>query len=355
MGGKVALKGSDDPALLAEARRRGAEPVAPARAVDALRTLRLASDLDLLAAPGEMGEDEARAAGLEPVVIGTAAGATTAADTRSAAAEMADREVDLLVFAGGDGTAVDVLEAVGERVPVLGVPSGVKMHSAVFAVNPRGAGELALRVVEGRVREFAEAEVMDVDEDALRRGVVSPRLYGYLLAPVAPSLVQGAKTRSAASERASQEGIAAYVLERVLGEDLCLIGPGTTTRPIMRALGLEKTVLGVDAVRGGELVAADADERTLLELVGEESAKVIVTPVGGQGFLFGRGNQQLSARVLERVGRENIVVVATETKLAALGGRPLLVDTGDPEVDELLAGYVRVITGYGREAVYRVE
>jgi predicted polyphosphate/ATP-dependent NAD kinase len=228
------------------------------------------------------------------------------------------------------------------------------MHSAVFAVNPRGAGELALRVVEGRVREFAEAEVMDVDEEALREGLVSPRLYGYLRAPVAPSLVQGAKARSASSERLSQEAIAAFVVDRVLGDDLCLIGPGTTTRAIMDALGLEKTVLGVDAVRAGQVVARDADERTLLELLAAGHAKVVVTPVGGQGFLFGRGNQQLSARVLERVGRQNVVVVATETKLAALAGRPLLVDTGDAAVDAMLAGYVRVITGYGREAVYRV-
>ncbi len=267
---------------------------------------------------------------------------------------MAERGVDLLVFAGGDGTAVDVLRAVGERVPVLGIPSGVKMHSAVFAVSPRGAGELARRVAEGGVRDFAEAEVMDVDEEALRAGVISPRLYGYVLAPVAPSLVQGAKARSAPSERASQEGIAAYVVEHVLGDDLCLIGPGTTTRAIMRALGLQKTVLGVDVVRRGRLVAADADERRLLELADEGPAKVIVTPVGGQGFLFGRGNQQLSARVLERVGRGNIVVVATEAKLAALDGRPLLVDTGDPQLDAALAGYIRIVTGYGREAVYRI-
>jgi predicted polyphosphate/ATP-dependent NAD kinase len=355
MGGKVALKGSDDPALLEEARRRGAEPVSPARATEALRSLAASAGLELLAAPGEMGEDEARAAGLDPLVVGAPGGtATTAEDTRAAATEMAERGVDLLVFAGGDGTAVDVLRAVGERVPVLGIPSGVKMHSAVFAVSPRGAGELARRIAEGGVRDFAEAEVMDVDEEALRAGVISPRLYGYVLAPVAPSLVQGAKARSAPSERASQEGIAAYVVEQVLGDDLCLIGPGTTTRAIMRALGLQKTVLGVDVVRRGRLVAADADERRLLELADEGPAKVIVTPVGGQGFLFGRGNQQLSARVLERVGRGNIVVVATDAKLAALDGRPLLVDTGDPQLDAALAGYIRIVTGYGREAVYRI-
>lgn len=301
-----------------------------------------------------MGEEEAHAAGLAPLVVGRLGEATTREDTRAAAVELAERGVELLLVAGGDGTAVDVLEAIGDRVPLVGVPAGVKMHSAVFAVNARAAGRLALDVVEGRVRRTAEAEVMDVDEEALRAGVVSPRLYGYASVPVAPSLVQGAKVRSAPAEQAAQEGIARYVADHVLGDRLCLIGPGTTTRAIMSALGLEKTVLGVDAVRQGTLVARDADERTLLALTEETGAAIVVTPIGGQGFLFGRGNQQLSPEVLSRLGRESLVVVATEAKLAALGGRPLLVDTGDPALDAALAGYLRVITGPNRETVYRV-
>lgn len=301
-----------------------------------------------------MGEEEARAAGFVPLVVGQRGAASTSEDTRAAAVELAERGVELLLVAGGDGTAVDVLEAIGDRVPLVGVPAGVKMHSAVFAVNARAAGRLALDVVEGRVRRTAEAEVMDVDEEALRAGVVSPRLYGYAAVPVAPSLVQGAKARSAPAEHAAQEGIARYVAEHVLGDRLCLIGPGTTTRAIMAALGLEKTVLGVDVVRRGTLVARDADERTLLELTEGTGAAVVVTPVGGQGFLFGRGNQQLSPELLARLGRDSLVVVATEAKLAALGGRPLLVDTGDPALDAALAGYLRVITGPNRETVYRV-
>jgi predicted polyphosphate/ATP-dependent NAD kinase len=122
----------------------------------------------------------------------------------------------------------------------------------------------------------------------------------------------------------------------------------------MTALGLAKTVLGVDAVRAGELVARDVDEATILALLDGTRATVVVTPIGGQGFVFGRGNQQLSAEVLGRVGRRGVVVVATESKLAALGGRPLLVDTGDDAVDSMLAGYVRIVTGYNREVVYPV-
>lgn len=356
IGGRVALKGSDDEALVEAALASGAKPVAPARAVEALGVLAVAEGLELVTCAGAMGEVEARTAGIAPLVLLSASpvGRTTATDTRAAAAAMVERQVDLLLVAGGDGTMVDVLEAIDAAVPVLGIPAGVKMHSAVFAVNPRGAGALALRVVQGRVRETAEAEVMDVDEEALRRGIVAPRLHGYLRVPVAPSLVQGAKARSAASEAADQARIARYLVDEVLDDHLCLVGPGTTTTALMRELGLEKTVLGVDAIRGRLLVARDADESALLDLLAEEGAKLVVTPVGGQGFLFGRGNQQLSPQVLARIGRENLVVVATETKLAALGGRPLLVDTGDADVDAMLAGYLRVVTGYRRETVYRV-
>jgi predicted polyphosphate/ATP-dependent NAD kinase len=353
MGGRVALKGSDDPELLAAARERGAVPVAPARATEALRPLAALDDgLEVLAYAGEMGEEEARSAGLEPTVLGSIGAVTSAADTRAAAAAMADRGIDLLVFAGGDGTAVDVFEAIGDRVPVLGVPAGVKMHSAVFAVNPRSAGELALRLARGGVRGLRRAEVMDVDEALLRAGSVSARLHGFLNVPAERSLLQSAKARSLAAEAEAQEAIAHHLVDNVLGERAWLIGPGTTTGAVMAALGLEKTLLGVDVVRAGACLAADADERTLLELVETEEAGIVVTPVGGQGFVFGRGNQQLSAPVIARVGRGRIVFVATEVKIAGLGGRPLRVDTGDPAVDASLAGYTRVVVGYNREIVY---
>jgi predicted polyphosphate/ATP-dependent NAD kinase len=355
IGGKAALKGSDDAELLAAAIQRGAQPVAPARAEAALRALaEAAGRIELLTARGAMGEHEARALGLEPRVVHEVGEPTSAADTRAAAVALADLGVDLLLFVGGDGTAVDVLAAIGSRVPVLGVPAGVKMHSACFAVSPGAAGEAARRFLEDRSRRTTETEVMDVDEDALRAGSVSARLHGYLRTPEDRHRIQSAKSRSGAGERLAQEEIARYLVDERLGDRLWLVGPGTTTRVLFDALQLPKTLLGVDAVRGGELVAGDADEQGLLELVAEPGAGVILTPVGGQGFLLGRGNQQLSARVIERVGRDGILVCATGAKLAALGGRPLLVETGDPGLDELLAGYTRVVTGYGREVVYRV-
>ncbi len=355
MGGRLALKGSDDVTLVTAARERGESPVAPARAREALRPLAaLGTGVDVLAYAGDMGEREAVDAQLSPTVIGSAGPATSAQDTRAAAMEMADRGVDLLLFAGGDGTAVDVLQAIGDRVPVLGIPAGVKMHSAVFAVNPRTAGELAARLAADGVRGVRRAEVMDVDEALLRAGAVSARLHGFLNVPDARRHLQGAKARSLGSEALAQEEIAHHLIDSVLGDGTWLLGPGTTTGALLGLLGLHKTLLGVDVVHRGRCVIADADERALLELLDSRDAGIVVTPVGGQGFLFGRGNQQLSAAVITQVDRQRIVVVATEAKIARLGGAPLRVDTGDPALDARLTGYVRIAVGYNRQIVYPV-
>jgi predicted polyphosphate/ATP-dependent NAD kinase len=355
MGGRLAFKGSDDVALVAAARERGASPSAPARATEALRALAaLGAGLEILAYAGEMGEQAAADAQLATTVLGRAGPATSAQDTRAAAVAMADQGVDLLLFAGGDGTAVDVLHAIGDRIPVLGIPAGVKMHSAVFAVNPRSAGELAARLARDGMRTLRRAEVMDVDEALLRAGAVSARLHGFLNVPDARRHLQSAKARSLGSEALAQEEVAHHLIDNVLGDGTWLIGPGTTTGLILALLGLEKTLLGVDVIRAGNCLIADADEEALIELLAAHDAGIVVAPVGGQGFLFGRGNQQLSAAVIEKVGTKRIVVVATEAKIARLGGAPLRVDTGDPATDASLAGYTRIAVGYNREIVYPV-
>src|SRR5579862_3546919 len=349
MGGRLAFKGSDDAALVAAARSRGETPVAPGRAIEALRPLAaLDGGIEVLAYAGEMGEEEACGAHLATTVVGSISGATSAEDTRAAAAEMAERNVDLLLFAGGDGTAVDVLQAIGDRVPVLGIPAGVKMHSAVFAVNPRSAGELAARLSQEGMRRVRQAEVMDVDETLLRAGSVSARLHGFLTVPDARGLLQGAKARSLGSETLAQEEIAHHLIDNVLGDGTWLVGPGSTTGVLLGLLGLEKTLLGVDVIRDGACLLADGDERALIELVEAEDPGIVVTPVGGQG------NQQLSPRVLGRIDREWIVTAATEAKIGRLGGAPLRVDTGDPGLDASLAGYARIVVGYNRLIVYPV-
>ena len=355
MGGAVGLKGTDGEEVLRKAIELGAKPVAPGRAKEFLRALEpMKGKIELLAGAGLMGELEALECGYKPLVIGERKERTTAEDTRAIARQMVERGVDLLVFCGGDGTARDVLDAVDQQVPVLGVPTGVKMHSAVFAVNPRAAARVAMGFLSGEL-PVREAEVMDVDEEAFRQGRVSARLYGYLLTPYEPSLVQSMKVASstAPDEEANKLAIARQVVEDMEPGVIYIVGPGTTTRPILELLGLEKTLLGVDVVCDGRLLAKDANEAEILRLIRGRRAKIIVTPIGGQGFIFGRGNQQISPRVIRAVGRDNIIVVATKAKLRGL--KVLRVDTGDPELDEALKGYIRVIADYGEEVVMRVE
>ncbi len=357
LGGRVGLKGSDDLEIQRQALALGAVPQAANRAAQALARLRpLASRFDLITYPGEMGEAAATAAGLSAIVIGTIhPGRTTAADTRRAAMEMLALVVDLLLFAGGDGTARDVCQAVGQALPVLGIPAGVKIHSAVYATSPASAGDLAALYLQGKVTGRREAEVMDVDEDAVRRGVIAAGLYGYLTVLFLRELVQGRKAPSGPGESAAMDAIACQVVDGMEPGCLYILGPGTTTRTIAARLGLAKTLIGVDVVLDNCLSAADVNEAQLLALLPGRSAQIVVTPIGGQGFLFGRGNQQISPAVIRAVGRENVTVVSTPHKVHALEGRPFLVDTGDPAVDKLLSGYVRVITGYGEQIIYRVS
>ena len=402
VGGKVGLKGSDGVEILQRALALGAVREAPRRAELALaRLARLREQIEIVTCPGEMGETEARACGFAPVVLEGVTGAdratanhatgstsvtgsrcaggrralvdvlpdgtplTTPDDTVAAARALRDEGVDLLLFAGGDGTARDVCRALGAgaELAVLGVPAGVKIHSAVYATTPARAGELAALFLHDRPAavRLREAEVMDIDEDAFRCDRVSARLYGYLQVPYERSMVQCAKAGGVAGDAAVLRAIAADVVNGMAPGVVYLLGPGTTTRSVAEALGVEKTLLGVDAVRDRRLIGADLNERQILEMIAADAptapraaVRIVVTVIGGQGYIFGRGNQQLSAAVVDRVGPENVMVVASQTKLLSLCGGPLLVDSGDPALDERFSGYVQVVTDFGRRTMYRV-
>jgi predicted polyphosphate/ATP-dependent NAD kinase len=357
MGGRVGLKGSDGEDILRKARELGAEPHSPGRAVQALQAIKMGSpSFELYTYPGEMGEDEAREAGLDPNVVGEiTAGATKAEDTKKAAAALADLGVDLLLFAGGDGTARDVYEAIDSRVPVLGIPTGVKIHSAVYAVTPAAAGRLAASYLNGEASETRDAEVMDIDEDAFRENRLSAQLYGYMRIPYAPEYLQGSKEGSVSQEPLDLEAIAADITDEMEPGVLYIVGPGSSTRPVVEQFSVEKTLLGVDLMMDGELVAKDANEEQILAHLDDRNAKIVVTVIGGQGFVFGRGNQQISPEVIRKVGKENIIVIATPQKLATLRARALRVDTGDPALDEELKGYYKVVTGYRRRTLIKAE
>jgi predicted polyphosphate/ATP-dependent NAD kinase len=355
IGGAVGLKGSDGVDTQEKALALGAVPRSLGRATRALERLAKIKDLfDLVTCGGRMGLDAARSAGLAATVITEPGEVTTADDTRNAAQVMAGQGVDLLLFAGGDGTARDIYDVVGDSVNVLGVPTGVKIFSGVYAVSPVAAGELAAEFLQGKTQETHDAEVMDIDEASLRRGGVSAQLYGYLRIPRQRRLTQGVKASSDAGEAVAAAVAAADVVHNMKAGRYYVIGPGTTTRAVMSALKLEGTLVGVDVVRGGKLEACDVGEQQILDLVTGRDASIVVTVIGGQGYLFGRGNQQISANVIREVGQENIIVVATRAKLNSLRWRPLLVDTGDDEVDIMLSGYIRVVTGHDEQAVCKV-
>lgn len=356
IGGRVGLKGSDGLDIQRMALELGAVPEAGDRARCALDVLRrLVHELDILTPPGEMGETIARQCGFDPLVIGSITpGATTTEDTRRAAKAMQLSAIDLLLFAGGDGTARDIFSVVGSEIPVLGIPAGVKIHSAVFATNPHNAGALALEFLRSKTTRVREAEVVDQDEQAYRSGNVAIRLYGFLKIPYRRQMVQNQKVPTPDAEASQADAIAADVIDGMQGGWLYILGPGTIPRTIAYRLGMPKTLVGVDVVTSHALIAQDVSENQLLALIENRPAKIIITPIGGQGFLFGRGNQQISPRVIQKVGKENIMVVCQRQKLNALRGKPFLVDTGDPQTDKLLTGYVSVITGYHERSIYRV-
>lgn len=354
LGGAAALKGSDG--VAAEALARGAEPRAAERTRIALECLRpVAGRLQFLSFPGAMGADLLAELGYAHRVLGTLGeGATSATDTRRAVQALQDAGCALILFAGGDGTARDICAAVREEQPVLGIPAGVKIHSGVYAISPRAAGELALRLVEGGLVRLASGEVRDLDEAALRDGKVSARWYGELTVPVEGSFMQHVKQAGMESEELVLVDLADWLQESWEQGVRYVFGPGSTLHGLAQNLGLQTTLLGVDVVENGAVIAHDVTEAQLFELVDGYPARLLVTAIGGQGHIIGRGNQQISPRVLRAIGLEHLRVIATKRKLGTLEGRPLLVDSGDPALDEAFPDAVRVWAGYKEELLYPV-
>lgn len=358
IGGPVALAGSDGEQIQRLARQRGGIPRAAEQAVRALHALRkargTASDLTLLAAPGPMGAATAAGAGFPyrtvPLELGSP---TSAADTTNCVSAMARAGVDLVLFAGGDGTAADIAAGVGTSIPVLGIPAGVKMYSGGFAVTPEAAGIIAAQFLSSSTRRVTTAEILDLDEDELRAGRVCPVLTSAVTVPTAPA-IQHRKTPTAAALNGQVAAVASAAAAILRTGPPVAVGPGGTTAAVLDRMGLSATLLGVDVVRDGRLTHPNITEPDLYRLATAGPLRIMLTVIGGQGFILGRGNQQFSPRVLRAVGLDGLVVIAPEGKLTALGGRPLLADTGDPATDAWLAGYRRVLTGEGTWAAYRI-
>lgn len=355
LGGKVGLKGTDGDDIVKKALEMGAKPVASERARECLTNLLpIKHEIQLITYPHEMGEDEAKKTGFEPKVLGKiSSGKTSRIDTIRALKDMHNEKAELVLFVGGDGTARDVLNAVNMKLPVLGVPSGVKTFSGVFAINPKVAATIAKEYLNGQL-SLKEAEVVDIDEEDFRSGRLSVRTYGYLQMPYEPNFVQIVKGATVIeNEKDNQNAIASYIIEEMQPDVLYIVGPGTTTKQITDHLGLEKTLLGVDIIVNKKMLVKDANERNLLKAIEGKVARLVVSPTGQQGFIFGRGNQQISGEIIRRIGKKNTIILATKQKLRKI--KVLHVDTGDPQADVLFRGYVRVVSDYKEETMIKVD
>ncbi len=360
LGGPEGLKGSDnlpEAMRLAVAQGNSASR-AQARAQRCLDLLRpLAAKVEVYGFAGAMAEDVALAAGFGFHTLGEAAVPSGAQDSQRAATAAAQAGVDLLLFVGGDGTARDIYSAVGEQLPVLGLPAGVKMHSAVYAINPEGAAEILTALIDGKLVEVGLQEVRDIDEAAFQQGRVRSRHYGELLVPRLGGFLQQVKQGGREVEALVIADIADELMEHYDEDCLYIVGPGSTTTGFMQALDLPYSLLGVDVVRGGELLQADANAAQITALLDAHGGpvQVLITAIGGQGHILGRGNQQLTPALIRRIGREHFQVLASKSKLTGLAGRPLLVDSNDPELDQQWQGYIPVICGYRDQVMYRVS
>ena len=360
MGGAVGLKGTDGRKTLRNAVRKGAKPVSLERGLRFLEEVqRRSQGIEFLTAPGNMGASIADQLKLEHESVGRIGKTTTSDDSIRIARLMRRKRADLIVFCGGDGTARDVLEGVSGEAPALGVPAGVKIYSSVFAINPAAAAESTVAFLEGQIPTRL-GEVVDVDEIAFRKNRLSVKLFGYLTTADSGPLMQASKSATGLSEDSELDAIAEYFIEKIDPGTTYILGPGSTVERIAKRLGANKSLLGVDVVKGnGTTLRLDVNEAALINLIGKNSlkssTKIIISPIGGQGFLFGRGNQQISSQVIRRVGVENITVVGSRSKIEALHPRRLLTDSGNDEIDQQLRGYLRVITGYREEMVVKVE
>ncbi|HDZ32626.1 MAG TPA: ATP-NAD kinase [Pseudoalteromonas sp.] len=355
LGGTVALKGSDGAHTAAKAIELGAEPKANSRTKAALEVLLPYKErLTIYTVNGDMGEQTAKALGFNVEVVYNTAAITTPDDTEQAAKILKNSGVDLVLFAGGDGTARNICHAIEDTIPVLGMPAGCKIHSGVYAITPKAAGRVVEMLVKGELVTLADADVMDIDEDAFRQGTVKAKRYGEMQTPSEVRYMQAVKNGGKETDELVLADIAAHVVSQMDEDTFYIMGSGSTVEAIMEEMGLENTLLGVDLIKDQTLVAQDLTAKQLLELTHDQSTKLVITLIGGQGHIFGRGNQQLSPVLIRAIGKENIIVVATKTKLQALNGRPLICDTGDGELDDELTGYIKVTTGFNDHIMYAV-
>jgi len=351
MGGSVGLKGTDN--LYDEALRLGAKPVAPEKARQFLiYAMEYVLEHEIISCGGEMGEIILKSLNLKNYeIVYYPGGKTTREDTIECAKILSNSSI--IVFVGGDGTARDIVKAIDEKVPILGIPSGVKMYSAVFASSVHAGSETLRFFLEGKA-QLMERELMDINEEMYRKNSLDIKLYGYAKVPYVPDYVQNSKAEIySTEEEEDKQGIAEFFIDTMDMDALYLLGPGTTVKKITELLNLNGTLLGFDALYKGKIIANDLNEKLILELLDKfNKITIVLTPIGNQGFILGRGNLQITERVLEKIRKEDIMILATPSKLSGI--KNLIIDIGDQVLEKKFTGYYKVITGYGRMKMYKV-
>jgi predicted polyphosphate/ATP-dependent NAD kinase len=347
MGGKVGLKGTDGDEVLLEAKRRGALPESGLKAETMLKILTsLMPEMMVLTANGSMGETYCKNVGIPYSCIYNSKKISTYLDTIKSAEVLNQLGVSLLVFAGGDGTARNIYTAVGDEIPVIGIPTGVKIHSGVFGLTPRQTAMSAYNYLIGKKPNLKYGEVMDIDEDSFRRGIVSAKLYGYMKMPNDVENIQTVKSSISVSDECKLDYAAQYIVDNMNRNVAYIISSGTSTAKIMEVLNLKNTLLGIDIIMNKTVLINDATEADILNICDSSEVKIIVSPIGGQGFIFGRGNQQISSKVLSKISKIDIIILSSVEKLSRIASHKLRLDTGDEDIDKLFSGPYRVITGY---------
>jgi len=354
LGGSVGLKGTDGE-LYNKALKMGAKSMTPKLIEQFLNEIKNLDKIIFLTAPSIMGEYYLKSKELNYEVIGLIEKKTSSIDTKNIAKLLIKEKVEFIIFFGGDGTARDMFDSIGLNLPVIAVPTGVKMFSAVFAINARAAAKLVDAFFLNTI-EFEEREVLDIDEDSYGKGILESKLYGYLKVPKVHNLIQASKdiSRLGSSHKINKNNIALHITENMKDDVLYLLGPGTTVKAITDQLGLPKTLLGIDAIYNSQIVEKDVNEQDILNLMQKNSqVRAILSPIGAQGFILGRGNKQFTPKILEAMGKKSLIIIATREKLRSL--KCLRIDSTDPEVDNIFKGFITVIVGYREEIITRIE
>jgi predicted polyphosphate/ATP-dependent NAD kinase len=362
MGGKVGLKGTDG--VIKRAINLGAQPIALEKARETLtefiRNITSDKPVDWYTCSGEMGEKVLKNSSIanQHIIYRFGGRETTAKDTKNACKEFLKVPVDLVLFCGGDGTARDIFSIIGKNIPLLGIPSGVKMHSGVFGITTDATAKMLHEFIDGRLT-IGDVEIMDLDETRYRKGEWNIKLFGIAQGIIEPTYIQvGKASFESLDENVIRDELAEHIADEMdaHADRLFLFGSGGTIEYIAKKIGVTNTLLGIDAVYQKKVVGEDLNEKQLLELLTMyPRVKLILSPIGAQGFILGRGNLQLSPKVIRKIGIDNIIIVSTPAKIAAT---PFIrVDTGDKKLDAAFKKheFFMVVIGYRLSRVVKIQ